>query len=226
MVIDVRAARLSDLGAIRRTLVAAFDSHPLRRFLLPGARRRRLAISTGDLALLLEGLAYGTVLVAVDTDRGRERLLGVLAWLPPASYPRPRWRTQLLTLTRLPYLFCPPIGWRARGFQRAIEVHHPREPALYPTLAAVRPEAQGLGIGSALLRRMTAIADAAAQVAFLETTNPRNVPLYERHGFVVTARYAPIDPTLEVVTMVRPVRSPSVEWAVCGGAGRRSPARA
>lgn len=51
---------------------------------------------------------------------------------------------------------------------------------------AVEVIAQRAGIGSRLLSECCARLDAAHGLGFLDTTAPRNVPLYERFGFVVT----------------------------------------
>ena len=62
---------------------------------------------------------------------------------------------------------------------------HPDEPlALFDSIA-VEPAAQGHGIGSALIRFGLDRARTAGHAAWIETGNPRNVRLYERHGFRV-----------------------------------------
>jgi len=48
--------------------------------------------------------------------------------------------------------------------------------------------AQGSGLGGRLLEHGLAIVDRDHLPAYLETPNPRTVPFYERHGFVVSAR--------------------------------------
>ncbi|GLC34261.1 hypothetical protein PLESTM_000175600 [Pleodorina starrii] len=53
----------------------------------------------------------------------------------------------------------------------------------YVAFLATRPEFQGKGLGSRLLRYITDKADAAGRWSYLEATNRDNVRLYERHGF-------------------------------------------
>jgi ribosomal protein S18 acetylase RimI-like enzyme len=48
------------------------------------------------------------------------------------------------------------------------------------------PACQGMGLGSALLRHSLAMCDRDQLPAYLESSNPRNISLYERHGFVRT----------------------------------------
>jgi ribosomal protein S18 acetylase RimI-like enzyme len=71
--------------------------------------------------------------------------------------------------------------------------HHPDEPHWYLSMIGVDPGRQGRGLGSALLAHNLALCDAAACVAYLESSNPKNIPLYERFGFTVTGHIAPED---------------------------------
>ena len=50
-------------------------------------------------------------------------------------------------------------------------------------LIGVDPICRGQGHGSALLAHMVARFDRDRQLAYLDSTNSGNVPLYERHGF-------------------------------------------
>ena len=66
----------------------------------------------------------------------------------------------------------------------------------------VDPTSQGRGYGSALLRYALEQIDRTGAPAYLESSNPRNVPLYERHGFKILGRVqAGSSPT--VVPMLR-----------------------
>ena len=62
---------------------------------------------------------------------------------------------------------------------------HPDEPHWYLPLIGVDPAQQNNGYGSALLERSLLECDRGSKLAYLESTNPRNIPLYERHGFEV-----------------------------------------
>jgi GNAT superfamily N-acetyltransferase len=76
----------------------------------------------------------------------------------------------------------------ARRFDRFwdwVGSKHPDEPLALLDSVAVEPAAQGRGIGSALIRHGLDRARRAGHGAWAETGNPRNVPLYERHGFRV-----------------------------------------
>ena len=62
---------------------------------------------------------------------------------------------------------------------------HPEEPLWYLPLIGVEPNAQGTGLGGALMRHAVARCDQDGALAYLESSNPRNISLYERHGFEV-----------------------------------------
>ena len=69
-----------------------------------------------------------------------------------------------------------------RFHQRAVPGKH-----LYLNWLGVEPSRQGQGLGSALIHSMLERADAEGLRCYLETFQPRNVPLYQKHGFKIVA---------------------------------------
>lgn len=63
--------------------------------------------------------------------------------------------------------------------------YHPTEPHWYLPLIGVDPARRGSGYGSALMKHALMRCDRENKPAYLESTNPRNVSLYKRHGFEV-----------------------------------------
>jgi ribosomal protein S18 acetylase RimI-like enzyme len=61
--------------------------------------------------------------------------------------------------------------------------YHPSEPHWYLPLIGADPAQQNKGYGSALLRHALSRCDHDKTLAYLESSNPKNIPLYERHGF-------------------------------------------
>ena len=59
----------------------------------------------------------------------------------------------------------------------------PAEPHWFLPLIGVDPISRGRGRGSALLQHMLVQCDRDRQLAYLDSTNARNISLYERHGF-------------------------------------------
>jgi GNAT superfamily N-acetyltransferase len=68
-----------------------------------------------------------------------------------------------------------------------MDAAHPQEPHWYLPWLGVDSALQGTGRGAQLLGHGLARVDADRLPAFLETPNPRTVPFYERHGFVVSS---------------------------------------
>jgi GNAT superfamily N-acetyltransferase len=127
---------------------------------------------------------------------------GAALWAAPDRWRESPWDDLRLTAATLPGLWrrVRPVG---RGLL-ALEARHPAQPHLYLAAIGVRPELQGRGLGSALLGPGLAYADEHGLPAYLESSNARNVPLYERHGFTVTGEHhLPHGPTMWL--MWRPV---------------------
>ena len=60
---------------------------------------------------------------------------------------------------------------------------HPTYPHWYLPMVGVEPSRQGSGVGSSLMQHSLSICDADGLPAYLESTSPKNIPLYERFGF-------------------------------------------
>jgi GNAT superfamily N-acetyltransferase len=69
---------------------------------------------------------------------------------------------------------------------RQMEESHPSAAHWYLPWLAVEHRLRGKGLGSTLLKQCLAHVDASGLPAYLETPNPRTIPLYERHGFKIT----------------------------------------
>ena len=55
--------------------------------------------------------------------------------------------------------------------------------AWYLEYLAVDPSKQGLGLGSSILKESLKVIDELGEAAYLESSNPQNMSLYERFGF-------------------------------------------
>lgn len=64
----------------------------------------------------------------------------------------------------------------------ALESQHPVEPAAY--LAFLGASVQGKGRGAQVMQPALDVCDAFGWPAYLESSNPRNLPFYRRCGFV------------------------------------------
>lgn len=103
---------------------------------------------------------------------------GAALWLPPGHGPDEEAVGQVMT-TALP---SDRLG-DVFQLMEQMGAFRPREPHWYLPLIGVLPRRQGCGVGSSLLRHGVARCDRDGLPAYLESTNPRNLPLYERFGF-------------------------------------------
>lgn len=67
-----------------------------------------------------------------------------------------------------------------------MDAAHPTDPHWYLPWFGVDCARQGGGLGSALLQPCLEIVGRDHLSAYLDSTNHRNIPFYERHGFQVT----------------------------------------
>jgi len=79
----------------------------------------------------------------------------------------------------------------------------PTTPFFYLAVIGVRDDCRGAGLGEQLLSRLLDVCDREGLTAHLESSNPRNVTFYERHGFSVLGEVA-CDPGVVLRPMARP----------------------
>ena len=63
--------------------------------------------------------------------------------------------------------------------------YHPKEPHWYLPMIGTDPTKQGKGYGSMLMQHALLQCDRENKPAYLESSNPKNIPLYKRFGFKV-----------------------------------------
>lgn len=169
-----------DLAKVAADLAAAFTSDPIFNWFLRDDAGREPARQRVFRNLTGAGMAGGTV--------SRPATGGAAAiWMPSESLdgPEPGFLQQM---RRLPSVLATTGVSRFRrlaALRAMMQANHPREPHAYLWFIGVRPEAQGLGIGSRLLAHGLAQVDAKGLPAYLESSAEANVPLYRRYGFEV-----------------------------------------
>jgi GNAT superfamily N-acetyltransferase len=178
---QVIAAEPAHLDVLGDVIAEAFLALPPSLWLIGGVAARR-AVFPGYFRLITE-LAMSDGMVWTTTGRDAVALwlpCGAGAPPPPADYP-----------ARLAAVTAP---WTARfaAFDATLEARHPAEAHWQLAILAVRPNAQGHGVGTELL-------DAGHQhldhdhgtPAYLEAATRRLAAWYQRHGY--TACDPPID---------------------------------
>lgn len=182
--VDVTRAPATDAARVGAALADAFREDPVIGWLIPlDASRRDERLRTFFTSMSRSYLRRGKhVYVAGDG-------FGAALW----SGPGPSWQLPMTEVARESF-----PAWRAFGgnllralrVQLEVEAGHPKEPKhWYLGYLGVRCDHQGEGIGSLILREVLDQADASGTPAYLESSNERNLSLYERHGFAVTTSY-------------------------------------
>jgi GNAT superfamily N-acetyltransferase len=188
---------IADLQPISTTLARAFQDDPVMTWLLPDADQRAAHLP-GFWTHALGGLhgKHGSFFTTPT-------FAGAAVWDPPG-----RWKVGVLQMIRFAPAFVRIFRMRClRGLAllNAVERHHPREPHYYLFALGTDPVHQGRGIGAALLAPTLAKCDAERIPAYLESSNKRNVPFYQRSGFrVMQEILVPDGPTITL--MRRPAR--------------------
>jgi ribosomal protein S18 acetylase RimI-like enzyme len=172
----VRRARADEASALAGVLARAFADDAMVVHMLRDRDRR-----PSDLRRLFEWAIRHIYLPERETYTTSD-MSAVALWLPPGRYPPP---TLLQLRTAAAYVRI--LGLRApHALRSAIEMErmHPKDvPHWYLAFIGVEPSAQNGGVGTALLKAVLERCDAGREPAWLETTNERNLPLYERLGF-------------------------------------------
>ena len=167
--IEINTVERAQAQAVLDVLTLAFVADPVFRYFWPRASdylqsAPRLAMARGE-----RGFDHGTV--AMTSDGGAAAM-----WLPPgveAATPPPSPNE--------------PVDAEAAAItaelRAEIKRHHPSGPHWYLWMLGADPSRQGQGLGAALLKHTLRRCDDEGAIAYLESSNPRNVSLYQRHGF-------------------------------------------
>ena len=170
------------------TLVEAFYHDPLTEFLLPEEGFRAKRLSRGIEFLL--GLSPNTWTVAAE---GRP-CAGVIGAASPQEYP-PSVFYLMLMLARLilKSLSFTPVRVMDEWLSifRKFDEMHPSQPHWYILILGIHPDHQGKGLGGDLLKNVLQRADNERVPVYLESSNPKNLDFYRKHGFQVTQEIVP-----------------------------------
>jgi GNAT superfamily N-acetyltransferase len=178
-----RLAQADDLPAIADCLTSAFFDDPLwGEWSFPDPARR-----TEPLSRLMGFWARVAVphgWVRMDPDAR-----AVAVWIPPGvAEMTPADEADFETL--IGELFAGPREAELTALFELFEHHHTTERCFYLSLWGTHRDHLGQGLGTKLLRECLQTIDAAGEPAYLESSNPANVPRYERLGFVVRETFA------------------------------------
>jgi ribosomal protein S18 acetylase RimI-like enzyme len=167
----VKTATGSDETGVIDALKLAFVADPATRWVWPDPQKYLSHFSS--FAKAFGGKAF---------DHGSAHYVGnysgAALWLPPDVHPDVDKLIVLLQTTGSdeakkdgPKIF------------EEMSSYHPNEPHWYLPLLGVDPLHHGKGLGSALMHHAIGSCVRDNKYAYLESSNPKNIPFYERHGF-------------------------------------------
>jgi ribosomal protein S18 acetylase RimI-like enzyme len=165
------AATASDEASIIDVLVRANWADPAARWVWPDSQRFLMYFPSFVRAFGGKAFAHGSAFYI-------DGYIGAALWLPPDVHPD---ENALIAL--LQHTVSDQIQMDVFAVFEQMGRYHPNEPHWYLPLMGVDPSQQSKGFGSALLQHILIQFDRNNKLAYLESSNPRNIPLYKRHGF-------------------------------------------
>ena len=170
---------VTNLGADQRdlalsVLTVAFTTDPVMRWIFPDAHSCLRAFPDFANAFGGSAIEQGTAYIADDFK-------GAAFWLPPGV------ESDIEGMGTVIANYADESALvDAEGFMEQMARYHPDDvDCWYLPIIGVDSAHQGQGIGAALMKYALQDIDGHGGSAYLESSHPRNVSLYERHGFEV-----------------------------------------
>lgn len=173
----VRLADDAEMQDVATILGSAFSDDPVMNWMCPASR-----IYPSLFRAEAEGLYRFHGQVYLNQEK-----TGAAMWLPAGVSSRPplNWRW-LAVIVKLWCSGGPESIRRAQQIEACFAEYHLKEPHFYLHCIGAQLGNQGRGIGSSLLRAGLEACDELGLPAYLESSNEKNNPLYQRFGFVIT----------------------------------------
>jgi ribosomal protein S18 acetylase RimI-like enzyme len=176
----VRVARRDEAALLGEVLAGAFAEDPVFAWLIPPqSRGRDNRLRTVFTSMSRGYLRQGKPCYLTDDASAAALWAAPGAWTMPLSQ---------VVLEAAPN----GLAFRGRLFralrtQLQVERLHAAQsvPHWYLGYLGTRRDRQGEGLGTQMLRTVLARLDTNGMLAYLESSNERNLPLYERNGFRV-----------------------------------------
>jgi ribosomal protein S18 acetylase RimI-like enzyme len=170
---EIRCARADEMAQVASTMTVAYVTDPFARFVWPSPHTYLRAVPLFIPVFAGASLERESAYVCAD-------FRGAALWLPPGVHPDGEAVERFIRDTAPPQR----VDDIVSTFEK-MDQSHPQEPHWYLAVIGVEANAQGRGLGGALMRHALARCDEEGMPAYLESTNSRSVSFYERHGFKV-----------------------------------------
>ncbi len=162
------------------TIVTSFAADPLVRWILPRADNY-----LNYAAAMFDG--FGGAAFDAGTAYQIADFAGVALWVPPSHATHDDAEDSELS-ELLATLVAPERLEEVATVLAGMQSYHPDDDCWYLPLIGVDPGHQGRGLGAQLMKHALARCDEAGLPAYLESSNPANISLYERFGFEIMGR--------------------------------------
>jgi len=173
---------LNDVENVIKVAGNAFQDDPTTIFAYPDERERKEKLPYGFVMLYRYGIKNG---ITYATSNNLE---GIIIWLPYDKIYQSFWTMMknggFYTMRK--------VGLKLKAMKRTMTVFNHIESVhkelipykhWYLQNIAVKPEEQGKGYGSSLLKPMISKIDNEGLPIYLETNNEKNLSFYQKHGF-------------------------------------------
>jgi len=188
---EIRPVEAHDVRGMSRLLACAFEHDPWMSWIFQESEFR-VTLAQAWMRVEVECAAImGTSWALLDKDE----IVGGTIWAPPG-----RDLHEGGTFRQLWYLVLGANPDRAGELREGLSMigeMHPKEPHYYLNTVGIKPDLVGRGHGGAIIQYTLDLADQTRDACYLESSSPRNVPLYQRLGFeVVNEIVMPNGPTM------------------------------
>ncbi|WP_430427095.1 GNAT family N-acetyltransferase [Parasphingorhabdus sp.] len=193
MMPEVRIAKAEERAKLIQTLVLGFVTDPIARWIQKDASSYLAGMGPFFDGFGGRAFDHDSAFIANDGQAGA-------LWLPPGVEPDSDAMDAAMGDT-----IDPALGADFGNMMEQVGECHPQEPHWYLPVIAADPAYIGLGLGGELMKHAMRRIDEDHVPAYLESSNPRNISLYKRHGFEVV-REIQVGSSPVMTPMVRAAR--------------------
>lgn len=191
MSVTVRPYTKADTASAVRCLKVAFDEDPLFRAIAELSPNEWDVFADRAFGFTVSSLpaSYGMTEVVVDDQTGK--VVAVAAWEPASM----SLMFGLRALWFVVEILCAEGFAMVMCYFRLMNMMESKRHALAPTahhLQVLGAKFTGRGLGTQCIRVGIERANKAGVPCYLESSNPKNIPFYQRHGFRILEEVYPL----------------------------------